>query len=680
MKQIKYTLLLILALLCSCTQEDNLSTEKGAPLELEITAEDFRPSEETQTRITEEEAGRYTTKFSTGDAIGITVLQGEKIVDGMDNIPYTYNGTAWTTAAGKKIYCYDNVTYIAYYPYSATMNGKKKIEDIVAAFTPKADQSDYTTGYSQSCLMTAVGTPNANTKKLSFTFELQMTMLELQFKQILNATAATAVAADEGSVLTITSNTQIYTFNVQDTDKRYRMLLKPGASFDINFTYSVGGVSYTYTQGKTAMPATAGKYVHYDLKHVQSSRKMTLNTGNYAGELGPVTKVKMDHASGKVTSTTGNTHTCTVVAPGGIFPSSIKELGIYIKDNLADSEQLLVTTKNFTADMAVATVTVTLSRGGMEGAGTSESDPYLVTTPPQLRGVAVEGSGDNNNPETRYYEQASNLDLSMYPDWKPVKSGKNYDGKHYGISNLTSSQGGIFSHNGGTIQNVHLVSGSINCTKIYAIGGIINVSQLDGGKIMNCSNAVDIKGDDDAAGIVGDILNGTVSHCKNTGNITCIPRPSTADECNCGGIVAEDHESNVLIEYCYNTGNINGAFRSGGIVNLASGNSKVKYCYSRGTVSTTASQSYGHIVAEMKEATTTYVTDCRSDNLPFAKGQNTVVKGVCDYFSTQTGRWPQYTSMTGDGWTSTHWQYFNIPEYPKLIWEDQVKFTTPSNK
>ena len=129
---------------------------------------------------------------------------------------------------------------------------------------------------------------------------------------------------------------------------------------------------------------------------------------------------------------------------------------------------------NVSVDASASTMTLPLSAGGMEGAGTSAADPYRVTTPPQLRGVGVEGT-ENNSAETEYYEQTADLDLTMYANWKPVKSGKLYDGKHKKVSNLTSTQGGIFSNNGGTIQNLHLESGIITIDN-KTIGGIVNES------------------------------------------------------------------------------------------------------------------------------------------------------------------------------------------------------------
>lgn len=654
MKKIKYTLLLFLTLLAACNQEEEIKVERVSLLELEINAENFLPASKPDTRISEGGTGGYVTTFSSGDKIGVTVVKGGKIVDGMNNIACTYDGTKWTPASGK-LFFYEDADYIAYYPYQATMNDKTSINDIVAAFAPQVNQSDYTTGYSQSCLMTATGTANATTKKLSFTFAHAMAMLELQFKQILNGNPATTLMADAGSTLKVTSGGNDYTFNEQTADTRYRMMLKPGETFGFDFSYTIGSVSYTYTATGLTMPA-AGKYIHYDLKHTQTN--VTLDVGSYEGALGDISKITMDGVTCKAVKQSNSIY--NIVMPGNDTPAAISRLDIYINDNKANTECLLVSTTNVTVDSSAGTISVTLSKGGMEGAGTSAADPYRVTTPPQLRGVGVEGT-DNDNAETEYYEQKNDLDLSIYTDWAPVKSGLLYDGKHFKVKNLTSTQGGIFSRNGGTIQNVHLASGSINATN-GTIGGIVNWNYKT--KIYNCSNAANVKTNNgNSGGITGDIqLTSVISHCKNSGNIT-----AGGSSGNCGGIVGEAHAHNeALIEYCYNTGTINGTFRNGGIVNLSY--TPVKYCYSTGDVSEAASHSWGYIVSEMSSDSGN-TTDCWSDKKPFAQSKNTDVVGVCNQFNSPT-KWPTYNSGTGDGWTSDHWKPFANGEYPKLLWEE----------
>lgn len=653
MKKIKHTLLLFLTLLAACNQEEEIKMERLSTLELEINAENFLPASNTpNTRISEGGTGGYVTTFSSGDQIGITAVKEGKIVDGMNNIACTYDGAKWTPASGK-LFFYEDTEYIAYYPYQAAMNDKMTINDIVAAFAPQINQSDYTTGYSQSCLMTATETANATTKKLSFTFAHAMAMLELQFKQILNGNPATTLMADAGSTLKVTSGGNDYTFNEQTTGARYRMMLKPGETFGFDFSYAIGNVSYTYTTTGLTMPA-AGKYIHYDLKHTQTN--VTLDAGSYEGALGDISKIAMDGAACKAVKQTGSIY--KIVMPGNDVPVAISRLDIYINDNKANAECLLVSTTNVTVDSSTGKISVTLSKGGMEGAGTSAADPYRVTTPPQLRGVGVEGT-DNDNAETEYYEQKNDLDLSIYTDWTPVKSGLLYDGKHFKVNNLTSTQGGIFSHNGGTIQNVHLASGNINKNGNTA-GGIINNNSGSSKYVYNCSNAASITANEYAGGIAASHSNGTIMHCKNSGTIT----GRTA-----GGITGSVFDGGSQTRYCYNTGQINARNDGhndgcGGLSGLAWGGTY--YCYSTGTV--TGDGNLGSLWGSLTGDQRVFYSWANSK--PFAGGTDTAGNNNwASVFNASTNSWPVYNAGTGDGWTSEHWKPFTNGEYPKLLWE-----------
>lgn len=56
-----------------------------------------------------------------------------------NNLEYKYNNGTWE-AVGDICYAQANMTYIAYYPYSTTMNGKKSEAEILNAFTVPTDQ------------------------------------------------------------------------------------------------------------------------------------------------------------------------------------------------------------------------------------------------------------------------------------------------------------------------------------------------------------------------------------------------------------------------------------------------------------------------------------------------------------------------------------------------------------
>ena len=66
----------------------------------------------------------FVTTFTQGDQIGLFAVKDGVILDEINNMPFTFNGSSWS---GKPI-LYDDrlagVTFYAYYPYQSEMAGK----------------------------------------------------------------------------------------------------------------------------------------------------------------------------------------------------------------------------------------------------------------------------------------------------------------------------------------------------------------------------------------------------------------------------------------------------------------------------------------------------------------------------------------------------------------------------
>lgn len=252
--------------LAACTPDENEVTPM--PFSLQVEAEGFLPADGTDTRASE---SGYGTTFVSGDKIGVTVLSAEgKLIDGMNNICYEYNGSKWLNSSATPILYYSNATYLAYYPYSASMDGLMSKDAIFAAFVPKEDQSDYANGYTLSDLMVTTGTADLTAKTMKFSFTHLMAMLEFQFTQTIDGTSS-AVLLEAGSALTVTSSSLTYKFCELSTEKCYRLLLKPSSALDFNLDYTIGGKTYNYYENGITMPA-AGKYLRYNLSHVQNTK------------------------------------------------------------------------------------------------------------------------------------------------------------------------------------------------------------------------------------------------------------------------------------------------------------------------------------------------------------------------------------------------------------------------
>lgn len=176
---------LLQAFIVSCTQENVIQEENSIPLILQVKTEDFVSSTETRTPI---EDG-YKTVFKGGEQIGITAIKNNAVYNGMDNVPFTYDATTGTWAPSNnnvpQLYYYPGITYIAYYPYDANMNGKKSEQEIIDAFTPQADQSTYA-AYTASDLMTGTGTVTGSDGAYTITFNLQHRMAMIAVKAMDN--------------------------------------------------------------------------------------------------------------------------------------------------------------------------------------------------------------------------------------------------------------------------------------------------------------------------------------------------------------------------------------------------------------------------------------------------------------------------------------------------------------
>ena len=186
MKQSSILTIGIYALLFFCTActDENEKADTAArpvPLVVRATASGFDFPEDTAaphsydsgnggasvTRTPTEDG--LNTVFSTGDKIGLFAIKDNAIIDGIDNLCLTYDADTgeWNPPAGKVLYYYDGVTYLAYYPYNSaiTANGAsaKTENDIKTYLTahanlqPKADQSS-PESYTASDLMIASGT------------------------------------------------------------------------------------------------------------------------------------------------------------------------------------------------------------------------------------------------------------------------------------------------------------------------------------------------------------------------------------------------------------------------------------------------------------------------------------------------------------------------------------------
>ena len=159
MKRLMLYTVLGVCLFSACQQEElgeaGIATDT-AGLRLTVSASDFVPADSAATRAFDD--GRVTT-FESGNQVGLIILDGSNNLIA-NNLPYTFDGTSWTTTGTAP--CYDpmvtnDYTYLVYYPYTASANGMKTVEELKKIITPQTDQSSEN-AYRQSDLMVGTGT------------------------------------------------------------------------------------------------------------------------------------------------------------------------------------------------------------------------------------------------------------------------------------------------------------------------------------------------------------------------------------------------------------------------------------------------------------------------------------------------------------------------------------------
>lgn len=138
-------LIAALLMLSACNKEEGYlqkNINEISPLQIEANVIEFNDVGSTFTRATDNDD---ITTFENGDRIGITILDsGGNILD--NNIPYSYNNGSWVfdnTNNEDKQACYFDYkanTYIAYYPYNASANDIKTLNELKSKFIPHTDQ------------------------------------------------------------------------------------------------------------------------------------------------------------------------------------------------------------------------------------------------------------------------------------------------------------------------------------------------------------------------------------------------------------------------------------------------------------------------------------------------------------------------------------------------------------
>ena len=512
------------ALLASCKKDD--VAEYGT-LRIDVTAVGF-VSGNGEARAGE---SNYTTTFTLGDKIGITVIKTEGSITTIleNNAPYEYDGSSWNPAnTAVHRYPQAGVVYLAYYPYSATMDGMKSADDIFAAFTPRSDQSSYA-DYTASDLMTGTGV--LSNQSLSITLSHVLSLVEMNL--FVGSSAVTLKVGGE----------DFTPYNIGGAT--WRSIVKPVQGVAMSGQYDLMGVLQGWQQ--TDKTLTAGSYARINVINSFYTESVNVNyadgtceTAQYDISVGGIiVRANEMIESIELPNAGGKTHLI------GRSTSGVLYLKIHGNGNLL-----------------------------FRSAG---SDGYIpIGSYAEFQLINTEAGASNNN-----YRQEADLDLMNEP-WIPVGSdhtpfGGIYNGDGHTIANIAIDMGandniglfGVVDGIGPQITDLHIISGSIKGNA--NVGGICGRSRYTA--IALCSNAATVEGlSDNVGGIAG---------LNDLGNIVASKNTGTVGGDNCVGGVAGNSNGGVIA--CFNGGMVTGADSVGGIVGVNDTGS-INSCYNTNTI------------------------------------------------------------------------------------------------
>ena len=236
-----------------------------------------------------------------------------------------------------------------------------------------------------------------------------------------------------------------------------------------------------------------------------------------------------------------------------------------------------------------------------DGGSGTDTDPYQINTPEQLKALATAVNGGTDYANT-HFKLTAPINLNN-EEWKPIGNATNkpfkgiFDGNNQAITGFSITNAGnclgLFGaiSEGAELKNIQITEGSIsvsNLTSTVYLGGICGNCYK--GTITSCSSALTITITNAPSqqiflgGICGNIESGTITECHNTGDIS---KSGAGYYYSTGGIVGGFQNS--TLSNSYNTGNISltnssyGEF-AGGLCGYTT-NGTVTSCYNTGNIS-----------------------------------------------------------------------------------------------
>ena len=313
MKQYKFIqklLLAVLALGCaSCSQDEETQVNQQNLVVLNVTDAGL-VSSESQTRTADE---GFVTTFKKDDELGLFAVKGGVIMDEINNMRLTYNGSSWS---GKPI-LYDErlegVVFYAYYPYQADMTGKTDLQGEDDFFAPLVDSWNLTNAqsdqkeYAKQDLMTSgktelIGENGNYSLSFQLSHRMSLVVVKLPPTHYLFPDAEGPVLPEETPYIAKPNPASI-SFEIgkekilpyYDAAKdEYRLLRKPSSAETITGYYN-GKKCSLVTEGKMEQ----GKYKRFVVDGGHQEKKHHLQVGDFYYADGNIVSVTDENPSVK---------------------------------------------------------------------------------------------------------------------------------------------------------------------------------------------------------------------------------------------------------------------------------------------------------------------------------------------------------------------------------------------
>ena len=228
-----------------------------------------------------------------------------------------------------------------------------------------------------------------------------------------------------------------------------------------------------------------------------------------------------------------------------------------------------------------------------EGAGTSDSDPYLIKTAADLAKLAglVNAGASPYASSGRYYRLEKDIELSAYASgdgWMPIGINASYgfngsfDGNNKTITGLTINRPaadytGLFGYLyvDSKVQNIRIIDA--NVIGKARVGGVAGSAW--GATVENCAVIGNVSGLESVGGTVGRASSSTLENCYSSGRVT-------GSGNYVGGIIGYLEIAVTTVQRCYSDSSVSGAESVGGVAGFV-GAAAVQNCYSTGNVTGT---------------------------------------------------------------------------------------------